>query len=764
MGDQPITRADLKGTAAFTTTLTALNVQIAALAKSNNNADNNTNNRNDNNNDNRNDDDNNNNLNDDNNNRNKRGGGPITVIRMLLASKEEGQRKNLFKTRCSVNNKVCDLIVDNGSTENLVSKRLVDYFKLPTEPHENPYSLGWVNKGSQVRVTMSCKVPISIGKHYREEILCDVLDMDVCHILLGRPWQFDNDITYRGRDNVMLFTRGTHKIAMAPVLQFDKKPKETEVVVEQDASVEVDESKDEKKEINEQDDLEKGDADEGEDEDQKKKERHVTNLSSSATQYDATSSITQTEEHMNIIGGKHGGEETSTKMRKFVLCKFGDPQLNVSLPVVAPSMTDVFVRNPATISPLPEPPDIKIQTATSIITKPPHHNRHIELKELHENWVQFRFYHKPYGNSSYFFHLLHYNCYCVQPLLKNATSCGFHVLKTRKDMRYSLGYIGRKLFEKGKYYLIRWKIYKGLETPSIVRCKFGFECARVMVVTIIHEDYEYCLYLLTELFEYAMFHSEFYQFQNQFHQQGWRITFLSYENWKCWNTFYNLKDKVGSHGMVNDTIHVVWVQDLLARMLRIEIIIKDIKTVEVGMTDRIKQKKLLPSPWIQTYLQSIYVLQFVPNINVTFQSDTLEFSHVQIVEPLEVDTWNSQTFLIQYKDYYLVSEFDVRGSSSNMITEVGQTFFHDKFPVPCVIFEQWDPGGHLNVLTRDRSSQFTQWDPGGWSLRSQHAREALYRNENLIIKANQADEALYQDENSGSSSFEVEESDVGGLV
>ncbi|PNX64956.1 hypothetical protein L195_g062363, partial [Trifolium pratense] len=31
MGDQPTTRADLKCTAALTTTLTALNVQIAAL-------------------------------------------------------------------------------------------------------------------------------------------------------------------------------------------------------------------------------------------------------------------------------------------------------------------------------------------------------------------------------------------------------------------------------------------------------------------------------------------------------------------------------------------------------------------------------------------------------------------------------------------------------------------------------------------------------------------------------------------------------------
>lgn len=44
----------------------------------------------------------------------------------------------------------------------------------------------------------------------------------MCHILLGRTWQFYNDITYRERDNVMMFTWGTHKISMAPVLHFDK--------------------------------------------------------------------------------------------------------------------------------------------------------------------------------------------------------------------------------------------------------------------------------------------------------------------------------------------------------------------------------------------------------------------------------------------------------------------------------------------------------------------------------------------------------------
>ena len=46
--------------------------------------------------------------------------------------------------------------------------------------------------------------------------------MDVCHVLLGRPWKNDNDIIYRGRYNVMMLMWRTHKIDMASVLHFDK--------------------------------------------------------------------------------------------------------------------------------------------------------------------------------------------------------------------------------------------------------------------------------------------------------------------------------------------------------------------------------------------------------------------------------------------------------------------------------------------------------------------------------------------------------------
>ncbi|GKD76537.1 hypothetical protein Tco_1339158 [Tanacetum coccineum] len=36
-----------------------------------------------------------------------------------------------------------------------------------------------------------CRVPVTIRKSYKVEVLCIVDDIDECHILLGRPWRLD---------------------------------------------------------------------------------------------------------------------------------------------------------------------------------------------------------------------------------------------------------------------------------------------------------------------------------------------------------------------------------------------------------------------------------------------------------------------------------------------------------------------------------------------------------------------------------------------
>ncbi|GKA79055.1 hypothetical protein Tco_0785592, partial [Tanacetum coccineum] len=57
--------------------------------------------------------------------------------------------------------------------------------------------LGGIKKGSALKVTENCKVPLAIRKHYNELITCDVVDMEACHVLLGRPWQHDVDSTHQ---------------------------------------------------------------------------------------------------------------------------------------------------------------------------------------------------------------------------------------------------------------------------------------------------------------------------------------------------------------------------------------------------------------------------------------------------------------------------------------------------------------------------------------------------------------------------------------
>ncbi|GJS31647.1 hypothetical protein Tco_0492267 [Tanacetum coccineum] len=83
------------------------------------------------------------------------------------------------------------------SCKNLVSKALVKAFQLPTEPHPSPYQIGQIKKGLALKVTEICKVPLAMGKHYNELITCDVVDMETCHVLLGRPWQRDVDFTHQ---------------------------------------------------------------------------------------------------------------------------------------------------------------------------------------------------------------------------------------------------------------------------------------------------------------------------------------------------------------------------------------------------------------------------------------------------------------------------------------------------------------------------------------------------------------------------------------
>lgn len=60
---------------------------------------------------------------------------------------EPKQRKKMFKMKCKMQGKCCNLIVDGGIMENLVSIEVKRNLNLKCEPHLNPYRVSWLKKG-----------------------------------------------------------------------------------------------------------------------------------------------------------------------------------------------------------------------------------------------------------------------------------------------------------------------------------------------------------------------------------------------------------------------------------------------------------------------------------------------------------------------------------------------------------------------------------------------------------------------------------------
>ena len=65
-------------------------------------------------------------------------------------------------------------------------------------------------------VDKQVEVCFKIGK-YENVVVCDVVPMEACHLLLGRPWQFDRGVQHDGRSNKYSFMHFEKKIILAPL-------------------------------------------------------------------------------------------------------------------------------------------------------------------------------------------------------------------------------------------------------------------------------------------------------------------------------------------------------------------------------------------------------------------------------------------------------------------------------------------------------------------------------------------------------------------
>jgi hypothetical protein len=135
----------------------------------------------------------------------------------VTAEREEnGQRHNLFHTRGMIKDKLCHIIVDNGSCNNIASQELLDRLELKSRRHPSPYKMQWLNDCGALRASHMVNVPFSVGK-YNDQLEYDVVPMQARQLLLGRPWLYDCDVQIFGRTNKFSFFYKGERISLLPL-------------------------------------------------------------------------------------------------------------------------------------------------------------------------------------------------------------------------------------------------------------------------------------------------------------------------------------------------------------------------------------------------------------------------------------------------------------------------------------------------------------------------------------------------------------------
>jgi hypothetical protein len=89
---------------------------------------------------------------------------------------EEGER--LFHSQMWVKGVPLHFIVDSDSQKNLISPEVVKRLYLPTTPHPQPYTIGWLCQGRDLRVSQQCRLPYDI-KPFKDEVLCNIVPLEV---------------------------------------------------------------------------------------------------------------------------------------------------------------------------------------------------------------------------------------------------------------------------------------------------------------------------------------------------------------------------------------------------------------------------------------------------------------------------------------------------------------------------------------------------------------------------------------------------------
>lgn len=70
---------------------------------------------------------------------------------------------------------------------------LVKKINLETTPHPCPYPLGWLHDNVETKIDEQCKIRFVITKEIIDEMACEVVPLNICQVVLGSPYLWDQD-------------------------------------------------------------------------------------------------------------------------------------------------------------------------------------------------------------------------------------------------------------------------------------------------------------------------------------------------------------------------------------------------------------------------------------------------------------------------------------------------------------------------------------------------------------------------------------------
>jgi hypothetical protein len=118
---------------------------------------------------------------------------------------ETEEVERLFHSKLWVKGTLLNFIIDSGRQKNLISAEVVKWLGLPKIPHPQPYTIGWLYQGSNLRVNQQCQLSYGI-KPFKDEVLCDFSPLKVCNVLLGQPYLWKCHVVYDSKPRSVIIT------------------------------------------------------------------------------------------------------------------------------------------------------------------------------------------------------------------------------------------------------------------------------------------------------------------------------------------------------------------------------------------------------------------------------------------------------------------------------------------------------------------------------------------------------------------------------